>query len=400
MRKMNMKTKTTLAVLLSSSMLLAACGTSVQTVTEETAPNDILKAVAAINEDSTAEDVTNAMTGIINRTAEAYDYKVVTDLDNKVTNFEQAEDGTLSQTSQNSRSIDRSIADGEVMYELLEQESGDQSMVGMMSANIDTITTLYATIDEGDLSSDTQKLTVSNVGTNDSGVEGGSDMAQMVKDTVVSPLYSYMGANLIIQPMASPEYYNFALKKKGDVYEWTIDIKDKESYNSFIDNYVQENYGYERTDLNGDGSLVVDQYDTTSVSVVVSMDENGVISTIRNTNKNMVGNKDNLINLGAVQTVTIGGVSSTLVDEIKQVFADAADEKLTEGGNFELTGLTETVEQTPVSDDAADQKKPVDDQDAENASGEDEKAEDKTSSDEEKAADEGSSEESTDEKTE
>lgn len=400
MRKMNMKTKTTLAVLLSSSMLLAACGTSVQTVTEETAPNDILKAVAAINEDSTAEDVTNAMTGIINRTAEAYDYKVVTDLDNKVTNFEQAEDGTLSQTSQNSRSIDRSIADGEVMYELLEQESGDQSMVGMMSANIDTITTLYATIDEGDLSSDTQKLTVSNVGTNDSGVEEGSDMAQMVKDTVVSPLYSYMGANLIIQPMASPEYYNFALKKKGDVYEWTIDIKDKESYNSFIDNYVQENYGYERTDLNGDGSLVVDQYDTTSVSVVVSMDENGVISTIRNTNKNMVGNKDNLINLGAVQTVTIGGVSSTLVDEIKQVFADAADEKLTEGGNFELTGLTETVEQTPVSDDAADQKKPVDDQDAENASGEDEKAEDKTSSDEEKAADEGSSEESTDEKTE
>lgn len=395
-----MKTKTTLAVLLSSSMLLAACGTSVQTVTEETAPNDILKAVAAINEDSTAEDVTNAMTGIINRTAEAYDYKVVTDLDNKVTNFEQAEDGTLSQTSQNSRSIDRSIADGEVMYELLEQESGDQSMVGMMSANIDTITTLYATIDEGDLSSDTQKLTVSNVGTNDSGVEEGSDMAQMVKDTVVSPLYSYMGANLIIQPMASPEYYNFALKKKGDVYEWTIDIKDKESYNSFIDNYVQENYGYERTDLNGDGSLVVDQYDTTSVSVVVSMDENGVISTIRNTNKNMVGNKDNLINLGAVQTVTIGGVSSTLVDEIKQVFADAADEKLTEGGNFELTGLTETVEQTPVSDDAADQKKPVDDQDAENASGEDEKAEDKTSSDEEKAADEGSSEESTDEKTE
>lgn len=383
-----MKTTKTLAALLCSSMLLAACGTSAVTVTEETAPNEVLKAVAAINEDSTAEDVTNAMNGIINTTAEAYNYRIVTDLDNRVTNFTQEDDNTLSQTTQNSRSIDHSIADNDVMYELLEQESGDQKMVGMMTANKTEITTLYATIDEGDLTSADQKLTVSNVGNNDSGVTDDSDMTQMVKDTVVSPLYSYMGANLIIQPMASPEYYNFVLKQKGDTYEWTIDIKDKETYNSYIDNYVEENYSYPRTDLNGDGSLVVEQYDTTSVSVVITMNKNGVISSIRNTNKNMVGNKDNLINLGAVQTVTIGGVSDALVNSIKQVFTDVADEKLKESGTFELTGLNETVEPAEVKDDAQSENKPAEDKDAEDGSSEDEKAADKTSGEEEKPAEE------------
>lgn len=392
-----MKTNRVLAGLLCSSMLLAACGTSVVTVTEDTAPNDLLKAVAGIDEDSTAEDVTNAMTGIINRTAEAYNYRIVTDLDNKLNNFEQDDDGKLSQTNQTTHSMDYSMADGEVMYELLEQESGDQRMVGLMTANKSAITTLYANIDEGDLTSNDQKLTVASVGSNESGVEEDADMTQMVKDTVVSPLYTYMGANLIIQPMASPEYYNFALKKRGNAYEWTIDIKDKESYNSYIDNYVEQNYNYPRTDLNGDGSLTVEQYDTTSVSVVVTMDENGVISSIRNTNKNMVGNKDNLINIGAVQTITIGGISDTLVNSVKQVFTDVADEKLAENGTFELKGLTETVEQDEVKDDADSESKPAEDKDSEDASGEDEKAADK-SSDEEQPADAAADE--SEEKTE
>ena len=392
-----MKTNRVLAGLLCSSMLLAACGTSVVTVTEDTAPNDLLKAVAGIDEDSTAEDVTNAMTGIINRTAEAYNYRIVTDLDNKLNNFEQDDDGKLSQTNQTTHSMDYSMADGEVMYELLEQESGDQRMVGLMTANKSAITTLYANIDEGDLTSNDQKLTVASVGSNESGVEEDADMTQMVKDTVVSPLYTYMGANLIIQPMASPEYYKFALKKRGNAYEWTIDIKDKESYNSYIDNYVEQNYNYPRTDLNGDGSLTVEQYDTTSVSVVVTMDENGVISSIRNTNKNMVGNKDNLINIGAVQTITIGGISDTLVNSVKQVFTDVADEKLAENGTFELKGLTETVEQDEVKDDADSESKPAEDKDSEDASGEDEKAADK-SSDEEQPADAAADE--SEEKTE
>ena len=118
------------------------------------------------------------------------------------------------------------------------------------------------------------------------------------------------------------------------------------------------------------------------------MNKNGVISSIRNTNKNMVGNKDNLINLGAVQTVTIGGVSDALVNSIKQVFTDVADEKLKESGTFELTGLNETVEPAEVKDDAQSENKPAEDKDAEDGSSEDEKAADKTSGEEEKPAEE------------
>lgn len=354
-----MKKRTVLTTALSAALLFAGCTSSVETITEENAPTDILKTLAAIDADSTAEDVTNAMAAVIDKTAETYSYRLSMDLTSEATNYAADEDGKLSEEALSGRSIDIAAADGTQMYELLEQDSMGTLMAGLMRAGKDSVTTIYATIDEGDLDAENQKLTISDVASNDSQVDESSDIEQMVKDTVSMPLYSYMGANLIVQPMVSPEYYTFKLQKRGDVYEWTISMKDKASYNEQLDTYVLNNYGYNRTDLNGDGSLVVEQYLTTSVSIVVSMDENGVISSIKNTNRNSVGNKDNLVNVNSIQTVKVAGASESLMNTIKDIFAKADAEELKAGDTIDLSGLLQT-EEADGSDEGKEEGKDED----------------------------------------
>lgn len=199
-----MKKKTVLTTALSAALLFASCTSSVETITEENAPTDILKTLAAIDADSTAEDVTNAMAAVIDKTAETYGYRLSMDLTSEATNYAADEDGKLSEEALSGRSIDIAAADGTQMYELLEQDSMGTLMAGLMRAGKDSVTTIYATIDEGDLDAQNQKLTISDVSSNDSQVDESSDIEQMVKDTVSMPLYSYMGANLIVQPMVSP----------------------------------------------------------------------------------------------------------------------------------------------------------------------------------------------------
>ena len=86
MRTTTMKKRTVLTTALSAALLFAGCTSSVETITEVNAPTDILKTLAAIDADSTAEDVTNAMAAVIDKTAETYSYRLSMDLTSEATN--------------------------------------------------------------------------------------------------------------------------------------------------------------------------------------------------------------------------------------------------------------------------------------------------------------------------
>lgn len=356
-----MKKTNVSGAILCISLLFAGCTSSLETITEENAPTDVMKTLASIGEDSITDEISSSIKELVRRTGEAYNWRVGMTVDSDVTDYVVNDDKTLSAESTSGRSIDISLADDTQMYELLEQESADSRLAGLMPAGEDSTASIFAVIDEGDLDTGPQTLTVNRIISSDSQENESSDAKQRVKDTVSIPLYSYLGANLIIQPMEFPEYYSFRLQKRGDLYEWTISMKDRASYNEQLDSYVLSSYGYNRTDLNGDGSMMMDGYTTTSVSIVVSMDENGVISSIENTNRSTVGSKGNLVDVSSVKTVKVEGASESILQTMKDIFAKVNADELKTGDHLELGSLFES------SDAAADDSSGTEGKEADSA---------------------------------
>lgn len=329
--------KKLLAAGIAASLLLGGCASS-DTVTTEDAPTDIIKTLAGLSSDSSATEVLDAIQTLITNTAAADDYCLSLNSATETSTATLDTDYSLTTVKQALYEKDLRCSYGEDYYELLQQMSSGEQMLGLMDINGTETAVAYATYEDGGFNSDESECLIQSLSVQDD--DSGYTSEQLkasAQNMSIYPLYSLVGASLILQPFSNPEYYNFALTKDDDdYYTLTMTIKDDEAYNEALDEYVLANYGYERTDLNGDGSYVVDIYDTTNVTIAITVDENGVIHKIINNNFNTIGFEDNSINAYNKQTCIINKASEDSESFFTDFFKNVKDGEYKEGGTFTL----------------------------------------------------------------
>lgn len=330
--------KKLLAGIAMSALLVAGCSSSPVPVTSEDAPNDTMKALAELSSESSAEDVSAALQTIVTATAEKYSYQLKFDTTADGTNIDFSGEEPAS-VPVNAQTIDYRLADDATVYELLEQEYGDEITAGLLRADAKNTVTASCELKDTQFGQNTLDLTLLTSDKQDQSTNYDEDnIDAVVRNTVMIPMFSYMGSELVVKPMVNPEDYDFKLEKSGNTYTLTISMKDEEAYNKILDDYFKNNYGYERTDLKRDGSLIADTYKTTQVEMTVNMDEEGVIQSLKSVNVSSVDIPDQeTIEVRLEQNVTISQAPEKMNDALSDFFKKYDEGEYKDGSEFTLS---------------------------------------------------------------
>lgn len=347
-----MKIKKIMAAAAAAGLLLTGCSASEPTVTTENAPTDAIRTLAEISSDSSPDQVLSAFEMMISATAEAYDYRL--DMRNTTETsapYIGAEGLDSAVTVVDQRDI--RYADTKGVYELLEQSSQGQEIMGLMDVTADGTDTVYASYTEGGFNTPDSKAMVQSVAREDSDTSmSEEEVKTSAQNMVTYPLYALTGANLILQPFAYPEYYNFSLTREGSDYVFSMSMKDSQKYNEFLDTYVEKNYGYSRTDLDGSGTFIADAYDTQTVDITLTLDENGVIKKILNNNFNVISENGADVKAYTKQTSIIAPAPDGSGTFFQNFFSRIADGTYKEGDTFDLA-LGSTADTDSTKEDTA-----------------------------------------------
>lgn len=372
-------TKLTAAAALLCTALFAGCAAP-QKVTEENAPTDLMKKAAVLTSESSASDVLDVLNQIINTTAEEYNYKIALNQSTDASSLTEDEENGIKAEQVKTEIYDVRYAGDKTVYELFEQQSGEDKTAGLMLMSNTLSSTVFADFETGKPGDLNAELKVSSVQNQENEDDGSSDedLTAVVQNTVIYPLYTFCGQSLILQPNVNPEYYDFSLTRIGDAYTLTMKMKDHDAYNEYLDTFVQENYGYERADLKGDGSLIVEEYDTTELTISLTMNENGVLSEIVNNNVNKIGEKASPLNIYSKQTVKIAAAPERFDTFFTEFFNGVKDSKIKEGNLFSVEkGLIEEPAADTSKDDANKDDASKDDASKENTDQKDAASDDK-----------------------
>ncbi|MEY8379933.1 hypothetical protein AAK979_02635 [Ileibacterium valens] len=321
-----------------SSFALGGCAAK-KTITSENAPNDIMKGLAKITSESSAEDVTSALAKVITKTAEAYDYQIGYS-DTGEGNTLDLEDGSIKTVPMHSKSYDYRVTDdNSTVYEFLDQTVQDNHNVGFMKADNKAITTAYTSVEDGTPSDPSMTFKLEDFETEDQVTEYSADeIADVVKNTAMIPMFSYLGADLIISPTSNPDFYDYSLVQEGANYTFTFKIADVDKFNEYLDNYSKDTYNTERTDLLRDGSIMADEYTTERVEISMTMNEEGVISKITNSNYSKVkSSEDQTDDVYYDEDIRVFKAPGQLKDSIKNFFNELSDKKIKKGDTFTVS---------------------------------------------------------------
>lgn len=334
----NKLTRILAASALGLSMVMAGCaGTTA--VTEENAPSDLLKKAAAITSESDPEDVQEVFQGFVDATQKASDNRLV--IAETATGTGLKLDSDDLETTENSfKNYDVRYGADDSFFQLYEEEGQNDSVYGLMDSSDKTITTVYMTPEDKEtaFAKEDAAMTIDTIDTRESGLSDATpeQLQNSIDNAIVYPLYTLLGSSLVIQPMASPESYTFKLEKTGDVYTWTISIADQEKYNKSLDDIFEQSYGHDRKDIRGDGTFILDSYDITGVSMVLTMDENGALSKIESSNQSTVKKGDESKDLSSSDVVTIEQAPETWKPFFEGFFKEISDKSLKEKDTFAL----------------------------------------------------------------
>lgn len=142
-------------------------------------------------------------------------------------------------------------------------------------------------------------------------------------------MFSYLGADLIISPTSNPDFYDYSLVQEGADYTFTFKIADVDKFNEYLDNYSKDTYNTERTDLLRDGSIIADEYTTERVEISMTMNEEGVISKITNSNYSKVkSSEDQTDDVYYDEDIRVFKAPGQLKDSIKNFFNELSDKKI------------------------------------------------------------------------
>lgn len=348
------------ACLLMSSILFTGCA-SEKEVTSENAPNDLMKNLAEISSESSREDVTSALAAVITKTAEHYDYKIGAKDSGEGTTLD-LKDGTIKTVPITSTNYDFRISDGNAVYEFLNTNIQDRKQSGFMKADSKEITTIYADAVKGTPDDSSMEFSfVDSESEEQTQKYTEAEIQETVKNTVMIPLFSYLGANLIVSPTAMPEFYDYSLVQKGNQYVFKLSIKDVDEYNEYLDEYNKTTFNTERTDLNRDGSVIADDYVTDRVNIEVTMDSEGVIQSISNSNYSKVSSEiDQTDDVYFNESITIFAAPEALKTSIVNFFDQFDDGEIKTGDSFTILfkgdSTTESDKKDQDDSESDDQK--------------------------------------------
>lgn len=330
-----MKIKYGISAALIATLAFAGCSSN-EVITTQNALTDTLKAIAAIDSSSTPEAVSAAMEKIVEATTYANDYQLecVTTIDDD--SYQSLDDGTFSLVENNStvKSIVSAVDNN--MYEFLETDSFGTQIGAIGHNSPDGAVQVSLEVAEGNINDANQMLKIGSISEAKSNLANRENASDIIKEAISLNLYTSLGGTMIIQPMTNPDYYNFELRKNGDAYIWTITMNDKARYNEKLNVYSEETLGYKRTDLKGDGSLVVQVNETESVTITVTMNQDGVISQIQNQSDNKMGNEGNVLDLKSDQKLVVTKAPSGNVDFFRDIFNRIKDGSITQGATLKV----------------------------------------------------------------
>ena len=317
------------------SLLLGGCAAAPVAVTEENAPNEIMKKAAALSSETSGEQVLSVFNELIDATVKEYGYNVAFDQTVEASNI-SVQNSELETITNKGRSYDVRMAGDKTVYEVLEQQSGDQQQAGFMKADSKETVTVFGTYETGGVNAANSSIAIEDITTSADSTIAEENAEDIVHNTVKYPFYPMLGANLILKPFSDPQYYDFNLTKKGNEYTLAITMKDSDAYNEALDKFTSENYGTTRTDIQGDGSFIADSYKTTAVDTVIVMNEEGVISSIRS-----FGNSDVTANSKSISSYTnidckISKAGEKLVEFVPGLFKDIAENTVKKGDTIKL----------------------------------------------------------------
>lgn len=340
-----------LAGSLAFSMLLTGCSETETPVTEENAPTDLLKSVASINSDTESTTMRDVLLDLIQATSDNTKYGLIF---NESTTSEglNKEEGidTLEVISQPFKSYDVRYGANGSFYEVYEEESSEGSLYRMMDSATKTITTLdlEPTEDETNaFANQKAKFTIGNISVRESGLADADEerLEESITSAITYPLYDLLGSGLLIQPMARPDEYDFALNKKGNDYIWTVTMKDQEDYNALVDTSYQVVYMHDRKDIRGDGSFVLDAYTVDDVKMELVMDENGCLKSIEYLTQSSATKGEETAEMTSSEKVTLAQAPESWTTFFKNFFTNISNESLKDGDAFTLFGDIKVSEQ-------------------------------------------------------
>lgn len=335
--KMFQKLAGTLAA---GALILAGCGVTNEPVTVDKAPSDLLKKVAAINSESKAADLATVFEGIIDETYKTNGGRLILSETASGTGIDANSDQLASVTN-NFQSYDVRYGTSDAFYQLYEEEGLDKPVYGLMASTSQGLTTVFTKLDGSSLGNPQGKMTVESIDKKEEKPQT-SDFSSYVKNSVIYPFYTMLGSTLVLQPAYTPQHYSYALTRTGQNYIWTISIKDHEAYNKALDETFKQYYRHDRTDIKGDGSLVVDEYDVSEVTLTLTMDANGCLKKIVNTNKSTVKQGTTSLALSTSDTVNIKQADETWGAFFGEFFKRIGDGQLKKDDSFQLNQTFES----------------------------------------------------------
>lgn len=329
-------------------------------VTAENAPSELLKQAAQITSDADPSEVQDVFSQIIAQTAKGSDYRLILNEEAKGTGLSLDSDD-LASTENTFRNYDVRYGTDDCFYQVYEEEGSGDAIYGLMASNADTITTVYANPENDEsFGKDNGAFKIASVYSQPSEIDASTtDMKASIQNAVSYPLNTMLGASLVLQPSESPESYNFVLQKENGKYVWTMSIADEEEYNKSLDDAFENVYGHSRLDIKGDGSIMLDSYDVTEVTLVLTMDEEGALEAVQIDNKSTVSKGDQKLDLSSTDSISIKQADEKWLTFFKEFFAQIKDEKLKQDDSFTLLENFDQNESSSKSssDQSSEEKK-------------------------------------------
>lgn len=351
MNKFKWLSAITISSALSASVFLAGCSSQKIVLTTEDAPNELMKEVAGISTTSSAEEIQAVLSKLTEATKEQYKDGYQTSETTHAIGL-NVQDDELNTNESNFKNFDIRFGKDQTFYELYEEESGDEANYGLMAYHKNNITTVFGTPDgAGQFANEHGKFVVQTINQEDGQFKETSDkdMDSYIDQAIAFPLDHVIEGNLLVSPFDHPEAYSFKLEESGDNYIWTITIADQESYNETLNSTFSTVYGYDRVDVKGDGSFILDEFTAQEVTYSITMNENGAVTQIDATNRSEALKDGKRVQLNGTDTLTL----KTVDEKWHTFFADFFDAihsgSLKEGDSFTLLQTFENKDSEKAS---------------------------------------------------
>lgn len=333
------------------SLLLGGCTSTNQKekVTAETAPNELLKQVAQVNTNTDPSETEDLILELLHATEQSSDkgFVFTETISNQTIDTES---NTLKAQTQEYASYDVRMWKGKSLYELSELQADGESVNSLSQVsflNWDEV--LFEFVGQEDLwGQPNAKIKVTSVQSEEASAEEKKeaedfddvDLSEALSYLSISPLVDWFGDNFTIQPLVTPEQYEFSLTKNGEEYIWTMTLIDPEAYNALYNESYQSTYGVERTDIRKDGSFVLDEYECENALWTITLNEDATFKCLEFTLTEKATKGEENLELISNNVFKVDYPKDSWEDFFQDFFAKVQNKEIKEGSEVTLFDLS------------------------------------------------------------